>query len=1498
VLHPRGEDGRFVEASQPRIFNRPEEVGSYESWGGGKRWGWKDPQTGETTGRLLTGEPIAPENVPKTLYHVTTAATAVESSGVLLGLLEDGGLGGGQAPGVSFTADPQDAVVIQRELRRAVQIARGDLTIEDLAQFAREDEREAGLSEGALKPALDYGRGQWDGNEFILRGQYVPGKGHDPDTPHTPQELERVRRSLLKDAFSAYLQTREEAAAKALGQKEWPYSVPMLKNPLILGRQEHLAKLTPEDIQTLTVESAQIPAGALVTTGSDKFLHEVRVYADVPRPKRLHSIAKKDFDESLHPREPAGSGDISGQFTGSGHTGAAMPDPVLAGHAKAGIAKVETLLPQAIEDADYTGTAKSWSAVDSGVQNEVRQEWENEQYEDGVDVDTSYLDEETKKEVQKDNQALLDQAVEVTVRNLQNVKPFKDTDPTLPMRPPEEWLEEAFTPKEFELHRTLDPDTIDYGEGEHEDGPHQVALDLDALRFTSGEPLTPDEQKMVRDQWDAAYKDAYETALEKAFESNSYSEQRNELEQQQVSDAWDNLSDEEKLDYMRSKGKSVGLDTGEPDTWVTGVETGAKENEDYARTHAIALKLTELRTDELRKERGLLDAGPVPTYEIRTRQLESRSGFVGDDPNKVVTSTYYTAVTETGRVIAEGYTEQSVKNQADSWASRQSTESSRVGTPEMIEDLWRQWKLSSSEGIALSMQLAAAQEFGGLHRLTPDELKTALDAADEVGGMENIKAYVRAQWEVTQMVMAKAGETKVEVYRGLMLEGDRIDRTPNVKVDSSTGESVKRSLPTNISVQQREGVFTVTFEYAGQILHVEKKPKAPKVPYSSIVDLPKEGTPTEWEDDATAVQRRIEYYHRTSGKELIKLPELMLRRAGAQSTTGTASVANNWNGVGELPPNPVRVVLRIEAPATSVLSLPVYGQNDQSEHESVLIGTKDRWLWDAWRKQAPLIKTIPISTTVRKAETGPLVIDLQDEDRGKPHWMSSVNWSTVQAVAKTYLDVLKWEESEHPREPQGSAIGGQFTSAASQPDAGAGGGRGSAVSPSAAVKGRPDAVPAAQAIADSYNARQGLPPVQHGYVAVDEPRAGTIADAYDALPEHDEDNPAVQAAYEALATEIQAQWDHIIASGVEMVPWTKEGQPYATSKEMADDVRVNKRLYFFTGGTPNRFMAKADANGLTINDKFRAVHDFFGHAAGGYGFGARGEENAWVSHSQMLSPQARRALTTETRGQNSWVNFGRQNYHPDGTYKNIPPGDRPFATQKAALLPDIYALLPGERALKWDESQHPRDEVGQFTRVAMTSQRPEDDPEHKENKEVFKHMRAFEQGLKALPGVSRVSVKPGVGGWNGGSESMWQIYYRGNGEARKLVARTAKQYNQDSVLVLNKCEKGADCQPAVELFFKGGISPQTREHIHATLLAHGITGWTWMKRDGKSLLRMVNVPPWSTWGADGVKHQQATATISRELHEYGIDNFRKVHKVGVSIMEREGAHSYDAIIGR
>jgi hypothetical protein len=86
---------------------------------------------------------------------------------------------------------------------------------------------------------------------------------------------------------------------------------------------------------------------------------------------------------------------------------------------------------------------------------------------------------------------------------------------------------------------------------------------------------------------------------------------------------------------------------------------------------------------------------------------------------------------------------------------------------------------------------------------------------------------------------------------------------------------------------------------------------------------------------------------------------------------------------------------------------------------------------------------------------------------------------------------------------------------------------------------------------------------------------------------------------------------------------------------------------------------------VLINDMFRAIHDYFGHAKEGVGFRGDGEENAWRSHASMYSPLARLALGTETRGQNSWLNYG-----PHGE-KN-----RTASTEETVFAPPKIGLMP------------------------------------------------------------------------------------------------------------------------------------------------------------------------------------------------------------------------------
>jgi hypothetical protein len=90
-----------------------------------------------------------------------------------------------------------------------------------------------------------------------------------------------------------------------------------------------------------------------------------------------------------------------------------------------------------------------------------------------------------------------------------------------------------------------------------------------------------------------------------------------------------------------------------------------------------------------------------------------------------------------------------------------------------------------------------------------------------------------------------------------------------------------------------------------------------------------------------------------------------------------------------------------------------------------------------------------------------------------------------------------------------------------------------------------------------------------------------------------------------------------------------------------------------------------DGRHVVVNDEFRIVHDMFGHFKEGVGFRASGEDNAWRSHASMFSKAAIPAMTAETRGQNSWVNYG-----PYGeTNRHASAGDTHYAPQKIGMLP-------------------------------------------------------------------------------------------------------------------------------------------------------------------------------------------------------------------------------------
>lgn len=213
-------------------------------------------------------------------------------------------------------------------------------------------------------------------------------------------------------------------------------------------------------------------------------------------------------------------------------------------------------------------------------------------------------------------------------------------------------------------------------------------------------------------------------------------------------------------------------------------------------------------------------------------------------------------------------------------------------------------------------------------------------------------------------------------------------------------------------------------------------------------------------------------------------------------------------------------------------------------------------------------------------------------------------------------------------------------------------------------------------------------PRQAEFVTVDPAFATRIADAYAAM-EHNPQDMDVRLAYAQLIEQTTAQYRALEAAGYQFWFFDENTDPYAGNPWNAmRDLRANQKMAVFateagfgSGDTDldvsdNPLMSDTGIEWsygapdgpkkrVLANDLFRAVHDAFGHGLEGAGFRARGEENAWQAHARLFTGRALGALTSETRGQNSWLNYG-----PHGE-KNRTAGveDTIFADQKTGLMP-------------------------------------------------------------------------------------------------------------------------------------------------------------------------------------------------------------------------------------
>jgi hypothetical protein len=177
------------------------------------------------------------------------------------------------------------------------------------------------------------------------------------------------------------------------------------------------------------------------------------------------------------------------------------------------------------------------------------------------------------------------------------------------------------------------------------------------------------------------------------------------------------------------------------------------------------------------------------------------------------------------------------------------------------------------------------------------------------------------------------------------------------------------------------------------------------------------------------------------------------------------------------------------------------------------------------------------------------------------------------------------------------------------------------------------------------------------HTKVNPPRGFRVRQAYKAA-ETAPEAPGIRESYESMRHSVNDQYAFMTRpkeqGGMGIRHDVVEADPYQApddvtkAQKMAEDVHQGRIQTFSTKSTGGHTFFSDEEN-----DRFRAVHDVFGHAATGRGFSRHAEEAAFLSHRQMFPKKAIPALASETRGQNSYFNYSGTKTFPDQSEKLI-----------------------------------------------------------------------------------------------------------------------------------------------------------------------------------------------------------------------------------------------------
>jgi hypothetical protein len=130
-----------------------------------------------------------------------------------------------------------------------------------------------------------------------------------------------------------------------------------------------------------------------------------------------------------------------------------------------------------------------------------------------------------------------------------------------------------------------------------------------------------------------------------------------------------------------------------------------------------------------------------------------------------------------------------------------------------------------------------------------------------------------------------------------------------------------------------------------------------------------------------------------------------------------------------------------------------------------------------------------------------------------------------------------------------------------------------------------------------------------------------VGEAYVARPAFE---ASAEASWRVLMEHVERLYQRMIARiRVEFV----SRDPYPDAEDLERDIRENRRMRVYTGDSDHPVWSPGE------NWRFRAVHDYMSHLAGGHAFTLRGEMSAYNRHVKLAPPAARPALFVEIVGQ-------------------------------------------------------------------------------------------------------------------------------------------------------------------------------------------------------------------------------------------------------------------------